>query len=90
LYEQHLSTGQGVDVMVTTPIATRTSSDPHALAELSDATIVNRRNAWNKTYQKVTGSTDKAELPYVELGEYRESKGPFIVSTIVKFCMVLS
>jgi hypothetical protein len=32
-------------------------------------------------------SSDKDEL---ELGEYRESKGPFIVSTIVKFCMVLS
>ena len=65
LYEQHLTTGQDVDVMATTPIATRTSSDPHALAELSDATIVNRRNAWNKTFQKVTGSTDKPALPYV-------------------------
>ena len=65
LYEQHLTTGQGVDVMATTPIATRTSSDPHALAELSDATVVNRRNAWTKTFQRVTNSTDKPELPYV-------------------------
>jgi len=34
-----------------------------------------------------TGHLARLDL---ELGEYRESKGPFIVSTIVKFCMVLS
>ena len=61
LYEAHLCSGAGCDVLTATPIRTRTTSDPHAIKELAPRTIENRRNAFVKTYQQLIG--DKKAIP---------------------------
>ena len=65
LYEQHLKSGSGVDVMRNTPILTRTSADPHAIRSLSERTLENRRNAFQKVYRHVSGTKGSPQQPYV-------------------------
>lgn len=50
-----------VPYLTTTPIRTRTTSDPHAIKELAPRTVENRRNAFVKTYQQLIG--DKKATP---------------------------
>ena len=65
LYEQHLQSGRQIDVMQTTPILTRTSADPHATRPLSERTLENRRNAFQKVYRHVSGTKGSPQRPYV-------------------------
>jgi len=65
LYEHHLTIGPECDVMTQVPIVTRTSTDPHAIHMLSDRTLENRRNAFLKVFQHVSGTKDSPVQPYV-------------------------
>ena len=65
LYEQHLKSGREIDVMSSVPILTRTSADPHAVKELSERTLENRRNAFLKVYRHVSGTKGSPQQPYV-------------------------